>query len=53
MLKYVGYHKRDLMEKIHQKTEAAVLNEKLSREEAGRLLKNYSQALSGYTYLAE
>ena len=53
MLKYVGYHKRDLMEKIHQKTETAVLNEKLSREEAGRLLKNYSQALSGYTYLSE
>jgi len=53
MLKYVGYHKRDLMEKIHQKTETAILSEKLSREEAGRLLKNYSQALSGYTYLSE
>ena len=53
MLKYVGYHRRDLMEKIHQKTESAVLNERLSREEAGRLLKNYSQALSGYTYLSE
>ena len=53
MLKYVGYHKRELMENIHKKTESAVLNEKLSREEAGRLLKNYSQALSGYTYLSE
>ena len=53
ILKYVGYHKRDLMEKIHQKTESAVLNKKLSREEAGRLLKNYSQALTGYTYLSE
>ena len=53
ILKYVGYHKRDLIEKIHQKTEAAVLNEKLSREEAGRLLKNYSRALAGYTYLSE
>ena len=53
MLKYVGYHKRDLMEKIHKKTEEAVISEKLSRTEAGRLLKNYSQALSGYTYLSE
>lgn len=53
MLKYVGYHKRDLMEKIHQKTESAVLSERLSREEAGKLLKNYSQALSSYTYLSE
>ncbi len=52
ILKYVGYHKRDLMEKIHKKTETAVLNNKLSREEAGRLLKNYSKALSGYTYLS-
>lgn len=53
MLKYVGYHKRDLMEKLHQRTEVAVLNGKLSREEAGELLKNYSQALAGYTYLRE
>ncbi len=53
ILKYVGYHKRDLMEKIHQKTESAVLNKNLSREEAGKLLKKYSQALSGYTYLSE
>ena len=53
MLKYVGYHKRDLMEKLHQRTEVAVLNRKLSREEAGKLLKNYSQALASYTYLRE
>ena len=53
ILKYVGYHKRDLLEKIHHKTEAAVLNGNLSREEAGWLLKNYSQALASYTYLSE
>ena len=52
MLKYVGYHKRELMEKIHYTTEQAVLNGNLSRKEAGCLLKNYSQALSGYTYLS-
>ena len=52
ILKYIGYHKRDLMEKIQQRTERAVLNKKLSREEAGRLLKNYSQALASYTYLS-
>ena len=39
VLKYVGYHKRDLMEKIQQITETAVLKRRLSREEAGRLLK--------------
>ena len=52
MLKYVGYHKRELMEKIHYTTEQAVLSGNLSRAEAGCLLKNYSQALAGYTYLS-
>ena len=52
MLKYVGYHKRELMEKIQQAAERAVLNKNLSREEAGKLLKNYSQSLTGYTYLS-
>ncbi len=53
MLKYVGYHKRELTEKVHRMTEHAVLNEKLSREEAGWLLKNYNQTLVAYTYLSE
>ena len=53
MLKYVGYHKRDLMERLHHKTEQAVLSGNLSRSEAGRLLKNFTQALSDYTYLKE
>ena len=52
MLKYVGYHKRELLEKIHYTTEQAVLSGNLSRAEAGCLLKNYSQALAGYTYLS-
>ena len=52
ILKYVGYHKRELMEKIQQTTETAVSNNRLSREEAGKLLKNYSQSLTGYTYLS-
>ena len=52
MLKYVGYHKRELMEMIHQSTEKAVLDGKLSRQEAGLFLKNYNQGLSDYTYLS-
>ena len=52
ILKYVGYHKRELMEKIQQAAEKAVSNNRLSREEAGKLLKNYSQSLAGYTYLS-
>ena len=51
MLKYVGYHKRELMERLVQKTEQAVLSGKLSRSSAGRLLKHFTQALSDYTYL--
>ena len=51
VLKYVGYHKKELMEKIHRTTEAAVMNGKLSREEAGVLLRNYNKGLTGYTYL--
>jgi len=52
ILKYVGYHKRELMEKIQQSAETAVSNNRLSREEAGKLLKNYSRSLTGYTYLS-
>ena len=52
VLKYVGYHKKELMEKVHQTAEAAVLAGRLSREEAGLLLKNYNQSLTGYTYLS-
>ena len=51
VLKYVGYHKKELMEKIHRTTEVAVRNGNLSREEAGVLLRNYNKGLAGYTYL--
>ena len=52
MLKYVGYHKRDLMEKMQKTTEQAVARGRLSRGEAGHLLKNYSHVLTSYTYLS-
>ncbi len=52
VLKYVGYHKKELMEKVHQTAERAVTRGRLTRKEAGTLLKNYNQSLTGYTYLA-
>ena len=52
VLKYVGYHKKELMDRVHQTAEAAVAAGRLSREEAGLLLKNYNQSLTGYTYLS-
>ena len=52
VLKYVGYHKKELMERVHKTAEQAVTCGKLSRKEAGTLLKNYNQSLTGYTYLS-
>ena len=53
VLKYVQYHRKDLMERIHSSIEGAVQKKLLSRTEAGRLLKQYEKSLSGYTYLSE
>lgn len=51
VLKYVQYHRKELMEGIHTFTEEGINRGSLSRKEAGALLKQYERSLSSYTYL--
>ena len=53
VLKYVQYHRKDLMNQIHISTEEGIRNGTLSRKEAGILLKQFEKSLSSYTYLSE
>jgi arginine decarboxylase len=49
---YVQYDVEDLIESIRQKAEQALLDKRISIEEAQRLLQNYEHSLSQYTYLS-
>ena len=51
VLKYVQYHRKDLMERIHSSLETSIQNKYLSRKEAGLLLKQFENSLSSSTYL--
>jgi len=52
VLGYVQYDIEDLIENIRRQTEQALQEGKISLPEAQRLLQNYEQSLSRYTYLA-
>ena len=49
---YVQYDVEDLIESIRQKAEQALLENRIEIDEAQRLLQNYENSLSQYTYLA-
>ena len=51
VLAQVGYDRKSLMARLRRRVEAAVDDETLSPEEAGRLVRIYGQSLEGYTYL--
>ena len=53
VLKYVQYHRKDLLNQIHISTEDSIQEGALSRKEAGILLKQFEKSLSSYTYLSE
>ncbi len=53
VLKYVEYHRPDLLEKVRKATEASILKGTLSRSEARLLLEHYERGLTSYTYLTE
>ena len=53
VLNYVEFHRRELIDKIHESTETGVSKGALSREEAGTLIKKFEESLSHYTYLKQ
>lgn len=53
VLSFVEYSKSELVEKLRQFTETAITENRLTRQEARLLMKNYEVGLSGYTYLED
>jgi arginine decarboxylase len=51
VLGYVQYDAEDLVESIRKQTEQALQEGTITLQESQRLLRNYEQSLSGYTYL--
>jgi arginine decarboxylase len=52
VLGYVQYNCDDLIENIRQRIEQALQEERITLPESQRLLQNYEQSLSRYTYLS-
>jgi arginine decarboxylase len=52
VLGYVQYDGEDLIELIRRQTEVALQEGTITLEESQRLLQNYEQGLSRYTYLS-
>lgn len=52
VLNYVNYDAEDLMETMRRRTEIALSQNLITISQAQKLLKNYEQALSNYTYLS-
>ena len=53
VLNYVQYNVQSLLDQFRRDVERAVREQRLSYEEAGRLLKFYEDGLLGYTYLEQ
>lgn len=52
VLSYVEYDGKNLLEMIRLRTEIALKQNRITLEEAQKLLQNYERSLSSYTYLA-
>lgn len=52
VLGYVQYDAEDLIESIRRRTEKALQENRITLEEAQRLLQNYERSLGSYTYLS-
>ena len=53
VLKYVQYHRKDLMSHIHRATEEGVRDKSLTKKEAGQLIEQFEKSLVSSTYLSE
>ena len=52
VLGYVQYDSEDLIENIRRRSEQALQENRITLQEAQRLLQNYERSLSSYTYLS-
>ncbi|MBD2084897.1 biosynthetic arginine decarboxylase [Trichocoleus sp. ST-U3] len=52
VLGYVQYDSEDLIEQIRRLCEQALMDKRITIQESQRLLQNYEQSLSRYTYLS-
>lgn len=50
-LRYVGYHRNDLVAGVRKAAEKAIQADRLTRTEARHLMRIYEHGLAGYTYL--
>jgi arginine decarboxylase len=53
VLSYVQYDSEDFLEIMRRRTEIALQQGRMTIDDAQRLLKNYEQGLSSYTYLVQ
>ncbi len=53
VLNYVQYNVQTLIDQFRRDVEKAVREQRISYEEAGRLLRSYEEGLQGYTYLEQ
>lgn len=53
VLNYVNYDAKDLRESMRRRTETALRENLITIEEAQKLLRNYQDTLSSYTYLSQ
>jgi len=53
VLDYVQYNSQTLVDAFRKDVEAAVREQRIGYEDAGRLLKFYEEGLQGYTYLEQ
>ncbi len=51
VLRYVGYHRKELVAKVRQLAEQALREKRVTFEESKLVMKVYEQGLAGYTYL--
>jgi len=53
VLKYVQYHRKELLEQIHMSTDIGVREGSLTQKEAGILIKHFEKSLISSTYHSE
>jgi arginine decarboxylase len=53
VLRYVEFNEQDLIGRLQAAVDVAVREARMDNQQAGKLVKFYEQALSGYTYLEE
>ncbi|MEZ6065350.1 MAG: hypothetical protein R3B90_06495 [Planctomycetaceae bacterium] len=51
VLEYVQFDGKELVDRLQMAVELAVRENRITHEDAGRIMKFYEESLQGYTYL--